>query len=104
MTWPDHGVPKDPMTLIEMVNLIKSNDFNKIIVHCSAGVGRTGTFIALSNLMDEILIGGKTIDVFKTVFNLRADRKLMVSISKCVKKSLKETLRPSLPRLFWILQ
>ena len=51
-----------------------------VVVHCSAGVGRTGTFIALYRLM-EMIEGGHvtdTIDIYNEVFQLRSDRCLMV--------------------------
>ena len=51
-----------------------------MIVHCSAGVGRTGTFIALYKLMEKIDEGvvRDTIDVYNEVFQLRQDRCFMV--------------------------
>lgn len=54
LTWQDFGVPDEPEfevldDLINRITKIDSNekDKSKIIVHCSAGIGRTGTLIAL---------------------------------------------------------
>jgi protein tyrosine phosphatase len=60
--------------------LTKFPDQSKVLVHCSAGVGRTGTFLALYKLMTRIKAGeaAQTIDVFNEVFKLREDRCLMV--------------------------
>jgi protein tyrosine phosphatase/tRNA A-37 threonylcarbamoyl transferase component Bud32 len=45
--WPDQGVPKNPIDLINFRNAVKQTETeNPIVVHCSAGVGRTGTYIA----------------------------------------------------------
>ena len=54
--WPDHGMPQDQNLAFEivdtMINYIKiereSENKSPIVVHCSAGVGRTGTVIATS--------------------------------------------------------
>ena len=53
---------------------------SKVVVHCSAGVGRTGTFIALYRLVDMIKAGliTDTVDIYNEVFQLRSDRCWMV--------------------------
>ena len=40
--WPDFGIPDNPDDLIDLILKVKSMKFNRILVHCSAGVGRTG--------------------------------------------------------------
>lgn len=53
--WPDHGVPEpeDRASLLAFLQLVdKTNDpSSPIMVNCSAGIGRTGSFIALSSLL-----------------------------------------------------
>ncbi|XP_065678675.1 tyrosine-protein phosphatase non-receptor type 2 isoform X3 [Hydra vulgaris] len=46
MTWPDFGVPDDPLTFLKFLSHIKSTGvlFSNPVVHCSAGIGRSGTF------------------------------------------------------------
>ena len=52
--WPDHDVPTldsfKPMFEMFMTMLLSSDPSEKAIVHCSAGIGRTGTTIALSHI------------------------------------------------------
>ena len=48
------------------------------LVHCSAGVGRTGTMLALNKITEDIDGGAEDIDIFNTVLNLRSERVLMV--------------------------
>jgi protein tyrosine phosphatase len=79
--WPDFGVPDNSSDLIQMIlDLKQVNHPGMTVIHCSAGVGRTGTFLALSRIMDEIHNGVQTIDVFSTVMDLRKDRRYMVRI------------------------
>ena len=56
--WPDHGIPdvnKVFYTFYKMIKEVKSNKGKgPVVVHCSAGVGRTGTFISMFNIYDEI--------------------------------------------------
>jgi len=54
--WPDHGVPKNSKTFLELIKLTNELNLNKspIIVHCSAGVGRTGTFIVVHYWLSKI--------------------------------------------------
>ena len=81
-SWPDFGVPDEPGPLVDLVRLVHSHDegaLRRIVVHCSAGVGRTGTFIALYKIMQRINEGNiDDIDIYNVVFALREDRTLMV--------------------------
>lgn len=80
-TWPDFGVPEPPSTLVKFVRAFRERctpDNNKpIIVHCSAGVGRSGTFIALDRLLQHI-IKYDTVDIFGIVHEMRKERVWMV--------------------------
>ena len=54
------------------------------LVHCNDGVGPTGTFIALSKLIDKIHSNAQKLNVFQTVLDLRKERKYMVrNINYC---------------------
>ncbi|XP_055907424.1 phosphatidylinositol phosphatase PTPRQ [Eupeodes corollae] len=78
--WPDHGVPTDPMSLITFVRKVKAEKCpsdSPIVVHCSAGVGRTGTFIGLDIIMQRVKSESK-INIFETVKGLRFQRMKMV--------------------------
>ena len=56
--WPDHGCPeiKEAFYSLEKINNVLNNHFfiykgnSPVIVHCSAGVGRTGTIISIYNI------------------------------------------------------
>ena len=86
-TWPDHGVPdKDQMdqfdTMIgETLKVLRNQSEQGVLVHCSAGVGRTGTFLALVHLIatfEEQKLQGNaseiTLSPFSTVRRLREQR------------------------------
>lgn len=52
--WQDHGVPESPeevLRLLEYLNSLPGADTEPIVTHCSAGVGRTGTFISIAWLI-----------------------------------------------------
>ena len=87
--WTDHRAPKhaDCSSLLELVKLskLKSETLeNPRIIHCSAGIGRSGTFIALEHLLNELQVGAVTKTkesedlIFDTVNKLREQRMLMV--------------------------
>ncbi|CAG5958272.1 unnamed protein product [Menidia menidia] len=80
--WPDHGVPETTELLISFRHLVREhmNQYSRnspTVVHCSAGVGRTGTFIAIDRLIFQIE-RENTVDVFGIVYDLRMHRPLMV--------------------------
>ncbi|XP_067276105.1 phosphatidylinositol phosphatase PTPRQ isoform X2 [Pseudorasbora parva] len=79
-SWPEHGVPESSSTLIQFVKAVRSNrghDNTTIVVHCSAGVGRTGVFIALDHLIQH-LRDHDFVDIYGLVAELRSERMCMV--------------------------
>nr|XP_022311501.1 uncharacterized protein LOC111116789 isoform X2 [Crassostrea virginica] len=78
--WPDHGTPT-PLELLVFYHYVsRAKDIhpeNKLLVHCSAGIGRTGTFIALDALHRQ---GQKTgrINIVEYVHTMREDRMNMI--------------------------
>ncbi|XP_049651196.1 receptor-type tyrosine-protein phosphatase kappa-like isoform X4 [Accipiter gentilis] len=81
MLWPDHGVPRNPAQLLALVDVVNKRGLEvptgPVLVHCSAGIGRTGTFIALDFLLKMGKAEGK-VDVFHCVQRLREQRVSMV--------------------------
>ncbi|XP_056432720.1 receptor-type tyrosine-protein phosphatase epsilon-like isoform X2 [Gadus chalcogrammus] len=79
--WPEIGIPADGKGMIDIIAAVQrqqqQSGNNPIVVHCSAGAGRTGTFIALSNILERVKAEG-LLDVFQTVKSLRMQRPHMV--------------------------
>ncbi|KAJ8040306.1 Receptor-type tyrosine-protein phosphatase T [Holothuria leucospilota] len=80
-SWPYGSVPKEPASLISVIKKVKSlqtdGSSSPLLVHCSNGVGATGTFIAVYVLMDTIK-KNKDVNIFDFVKNMRDDRVDMV--------------------------
>ncbi|XP_039664458.1 phosphatidylinositol phosphatase PTPRQ isoform X3 [Perca fluviatilis] len=78
-SWPEHGVPESCSTLIKFVKAVRAHrhDNTTIVVHCSAGVGRTGVFIALDHLIQHIR-DHDFVDIYGLVAELRSERMCMV--------------------------
>ncbi|CEP11418.1 hypothetical protein [Parasitella parasitica] len=93
--WQDYGVPDNPIGTLELVTLAQewqsklghSTDIGPMIVHCSAGCGRTGAFCTIETLMTRLSDtnyltkeeqAGKLDLVFQTVSKLREQRVSMV--------------------------
>ncbi|KAM4619051.1 receptor-type tyrosine-protein phosphatase beta isoform 1-T1 [Polymixia lowei] len=80
--WPDHGVPETTQSLIQFVRTVRdyinrTPGSGPTVAHCSAGVGRTGTFIVLDRALQQ-LDTKDTVDVYGAVFDLRLHRSHMV--------------------------
>ncbi|XP_063333519.1 receptor-type tyrosine-protein phosphatase beta-like isoform X3 [Pelmatolapia mariae] len=80
--WPDHGVPETTQSLIQFVRTVRdyvnrTSGSGPTVVHCSAGVGRTGTFIVLDRVLQQ-LDAKDTVDIYGAVFDLRLHRSHMV--------------------------
>ncbi|XP_075118447.1 receptor-type tyrosine-protein phosphatase alpha-like [Leptodactylus fuscus] len=80
MEWPDHGVPSKTSSLVQLVekmNKCNTPGSGPVIVHCSAGIGRTGTFIAFDILL-KMARAVKKVNVHSCVLQLRKERVNMV--------------------------
>eukprot|EP01118_Nematostelium_gracile_P020542 TRINITY_DN998_c0_g1_i1.p1 TRINITY_DN998_c0_g1~~TRINITY_DN998_c0_g1_i1.p1 ORF type:complete len:354 (+),score=106.24 TRINITY_DN998_c0_g1_i1:98-1159(+) len=84
IAWPDHGVPqttKGFLDLMDEANLTPSRP--PVVVHCSAGVGRTGTFCIIDSILDKVKTDLKNnvppkVNVIEAVLNARKERTGMV--------------------------
>ncbi|XP_060516581.1 tyrosine-protein phosphatase corkscrew isoform X2 [Cylas formicarius] len=90
--WPDHGVPSDPGCVLNFLHEVnkrqeslqqESQDGQQpgaILVHCSAGIGRTGTFIVIDMILDQLKKYGLDceIDIQRTIQMVRSQRSGMV--------------------------
>ncbi|XP_059402807.1 tyrosine-protein phosphatase non-receptor type 9-like [Carassius carassius] len=89
LSWPDYGVPSSALSLIDFLGAVKHQQqwavqaFGSqwrghplgpsMVVHCSAGIGRTGTFCALDICLSQLQDVG-TLNVCQTVRRMRAQR------------------------------
>ncbi|TDG41413.1 hypothetical protein AWZ03_012169 [Drosophila navojoa] len=87
--WPDHGVPADPGCVLNFLQDVNTRQSSlaqagekpgPICVHCSAGIGRTGTFIVIDMILDQIVRNGldTEIDIQRTIQMVRSQRSGMV--------------------------
>nr|KAF6269476.1 protein tyrosine phosphatase receptor type H [Pipistrellus kuhlii] len=105
MAWPDHGVPHSPDPLLAFWKVLRQWLDNTPgggppIVHCSAGVGRTGTLIALDVLLRQLECEG-LVGPYSFVKKMRESRPLMVQteaqyvfLHQCLLRSLQQSARP----------
>uniref|UniRef100_A0A8C3VD68 Tyrosine-protein phosphatase non-receptor type 9 n=1 Tax=Catharus ustulatus TaxID=91951 RepID=A0A8C3VD68_CATUS len=89
LSWPDYGVPSSAATLIDFLGAVKQQQrvavsalgprFKghpggpPVVVHCSAGIGRTGTFCALDICLSQLQDVG-TLNIYQTVLRMRTQR------------------------------
>nr|CAD7446100.1 unnamed protein product [Timema bartmani] len=83
--WPDHGVPSDPGCVLNFLHDVNARqesipNAGSVLVHCSAGIGRTGTFIVIDMILDQIKRQGLDceIDIQRTIQMVRSQRSGMV--------------------------
>jgi len=77
VSWPDLGVPEDPQQLLNLILKYRSSDTYTqawpLAVHCSAGVGRTGTFLLTDAMFESALETGR-VDFFTHLKLMREQR------------------------------
>ena len=103
--WPDHGIPTQVKPLLEMVRLIRdcqASETLPVLVHCSAGCGRTGTICAIDFIWGLLRTGKLTSDfsLYNLVRDMRRQRVAMVQtvdqyilVHRAVKELFLEQLR-----------
>ena len=78
--WPDHGVPDTATEMLSFRHRVKAtyNPEHPMLVHCSAGVGRTGTFVGLDRFLDSCAELNSDLSVLEIVRDMRSSRNFMV--------------------------
>lgn len=82
LTWPDCDLPPSPRSLLDFrwkVNQSYRGQSNAVIVHCSDGCGRTGTYCLIDIVLTRLHKGAKELDISATLEHLRDQRPRMVS-------------------------
>lgn len=81
LTWPDLDVPKSIKALLDFRRKVNKSYRGRscpIVVHCSDGCGRTGTYCLIDMVLNRMAKGAKEIDIAATLEHIRDQRKNMV--------------------------
>jgi len=101
--WPDHGVPDTAAPVIAFLRAVRqetADSRSPILVHCSAGIGRTGTFMAIDIGMQQLQSEWRVCDIKGVVTKMRKERGGSVQTAvqyRFIHLALAEYCTPSLP-------
>ncbi|XP_074595104.1 tyrosine phosphatase IA-2 [Brevipalpus obovatus] len=77
LSWPENGVPPNPRSLLEFRRKVNKSFRGRscpIVVHCSDGIGRTGTYCLIDMVLNRLAKGAKEIDIAATLEHIRDQR------------------------------
>lgn len=79
IAWPDHGVPDSPQQFLKFTQDVRDNrkDDNPVIVHCSAGIGRTGVLVLMETALC-LMEASEPIYPLEIVKTMREQRAMMI--------------------------
>lgn len=79
VAWPDHGVPDDPSDFLLFITSVRERRRGEepLMIHCSAGIGRTGVLITMETGL-TLLEGGQPVFPLEIVKTLRDQRAMMI--------------------------
>jgi protein tyrosine phosphatase len=83
-SWPDHGVPSDPIPFLEFLQKVRRNlplSKRPLVVHCGTGVSRSAVFIAVDSLLEQAK-AENSVNVYRFCNKMRRNRTLMVRTLK----------------------
>ena len=79
-TWPDFGVPSCPDTFLEFLGAVRESgslesDAGPAVVHCSAGIGRSGSFVLVDScLLEAETAGPEAVNIKQRLLDMRTFR------------------------------
>jgi tyrosine-protein phosphatase non-receptor type 4 len=80
VAWPDHGVPDSPaqfLSFTEKVREVRKGDPSPVVVHCSAGIGRTGVLVLMETALC-LIESGEPVYPLEIVKTMREQRAMMI--------------------------